>query len=106
MQYLADLLQGNKVIDGDAVGRSIDRDFSHVHCPAIGAVGLAAIRLIIPEDVGRRLIAAEGLQLAKLLAVSLARGEELLAAAGRLQQSAIDQRLPHLQSRGLHESCR
>ncbi len=106
MQHLANLLQGNKVIDGDAVGGGVDRDFGNVDCPGIGGIGFAAIQLIVPEDIRRRLIAAEGLQLAKTLAVGLARGQELLAAGGSFEQPAINQRLPHLQRRGLHESCR
>jgi hypothetical protein len=96
MDYLPNLLQGNKVIDGDAVSCRVDGDFSHVHRPGIGRIGLAAVQLIIPKNIGRRFVAAERLQLAELHSIRLAGGKELLAAGGGLKQLAVDQRLPHL----------
>ena len=66
----ADLLQGMEVGDSCCVGGGVDGDFGDVDSPGIGGIGLAAVCLVIPEDVGGRFVSDANLKIAELLAIA------------------------------------
>src|SRR6516225_6608968 len=73
MENLADLLQGDKVVDGDTVSGQVDRHLRDVDSPGEGSIGFAAVFLIVPENSGRSFIPGERLELAVLFDVLAAR---------------------------------
>ena len=79
MQHAAHFLHRPEVLHFGGVGDGVDRDLRHVNGPRIGGIGLAAILLIVPEDAGRRFVAAQRNDFAVRGAIALAGGEELLA---------------------------
>ncbi len=79
MYHAAHFLYRCEIIDASLVGRRIHRHFRHVNGPRICAIGIAAIRIVVPENARRRFVFAERSQNAKLLAILRARGVKLVS---------------------------
>ena len=60
MRTRPDLLHGPELFDLSGISNGVDRDLRYVNGPCKGGIGFAMILLVVPEDAGRRLIAAEG----------------------------------------------
>ena len=58
LMTLPDFLDGDEVVDARLAGRRVDRHLGDVHGPGVGAVRVALIRLVVPPQAGRRLVAA------------------------------------------------
>ena len=78
MNDAAGFLRGPELFDFGGVGDGVDGDLCDLHGPSEGGISFAAILLVVPEDAGRRFVAAKRDDFAGFLAEKFAGSEELL----------------------------
>ncbi len=66
----ADFLEGVEVGDGGGVGGGVDGDFGDVDGPGVGGVGVAAVGVVVPEDVAGGFVADADFEVAELFGVA------------------------------------
>ena len=66
----AHFLQGVEVGDGGGVGGGVDGDLGYVDGPGVGGVGVAAVGVVVPEDVAGGFVADADFEVAELLGVA------------------------------------
>ena len=92
----ADFLEGVEAGDRGLVGVEVYGDFGDVDGPGVAGVGVAAVEVVVPVDLGGGFVAGGCSEMAVLCEVGLRGGDELLAGVGCGEVSAWSRRVARI----------
>jgi hypothetical protein len=85
----AHFLQGHEILHARFIRRGVHGDFGHVDGPSESAVSVAPVLLVVPVNLGRLLVLAEGFELAVFREILAAGAREVFRRVGVREKTAV-----------------